>query len=391
MSRSPARHLRSTGIVAAALTASLVLAACGAGESSSSAGSSGSTAGATVDASGLAEAKSIVAQYRQPPTWQGPDAPVSIGALKGKKVVYISVNEAIPVLAYWSGRMKALLAQYGGVEMSVVDAKGSVDTANQGFSTAIAQKADAIVVQALPASLFAPQIAAAKAAGIKVITANSGVPGDVAGGQDAQVTFDYVQVGKLIGDWMVADSGGTGSGLVISSDDVPASQPQAKATVAEVARLCPSCNMKVSDVQIPQWESSIPTLFQTTINSDPTRKYLLPLYDGQALPGLGAIRTAGAGDKVDVGAFNATPGIVQQLSDAKSGLKLDIGGQNEWWAYAATDTVFRVLAGAPPIENYKVGLRIFDSSNANLITGTDEFAWYQSDDYKTKFPALWTS
>ena len=387
MSHPSSRPLRHAG-AAATVALTLVLAACGAGESSSAAAPASGTA---VDAAGLAEAKSIVEQYRKPPTWQGPDTPVSVGALKGKKVVYISVNEAIPVLAFWSGRMTALLAQYGGVQMSVVDAKGSVDAANKGFSTAIAQKADAIVIQALPAKLFAPQIAQAKAAGIKVITANSGVPGDLSGGQDAEVTFDYVQVGKLIGDWMVADSEGKGSGLVISSDDVPASQPQAQGTLSEVKRLCPACDMKTADVQIPQWESSIPTLFQTTINSDPNRKYLLPLYDGQALSGLGAIRTAGAGEKVAVGAFNATPGIVQQLSDAKSGLKLDVGGQNEWWAYAATDTVFRVLAGAKPIENYKIGLRIFDTSNANLITGTNEFAWYASDDYKTKFPALWTS
>ena len=189
---------------------------------------------------------------------------------------------------------------------------------------------------------------------------------------------------------MVADSNGKGKALLITSDDVPASQPQAKATEAEVKRLCPDCSVEVKDVQIAQWESSIPTLFQTTINSDPTRTYILPLYDGQALPGLGAVRTANAGSKVHVGAFNATPGIVEQLKDPASGLKLDVGGQNEWWAYACTDTIFRVLSGTTPIENYNVGLRIFDTSNANLIQGKDEFSWYgDAADYKSKFTALW--
>jgi hypothetical protein len=171
---------------------------------------------------------------------------------------------------------------------------------------------------------------------------------------------------------------------------VPASQPQAQGTLNEVKRLCPACDMTMKDVQIPQWQTSIPTLFQTTINSDPTRTYLLPLYDGQSLPGLGAIRTAGAGSKVKVGAFNATPGIVEQLKDPASGLKLEVGGHNEWWAYACTDQIFRVLAGATPIDNYNVGLRIFDATNANIIQGKDEFAWYGSSDYRTKFPALWT-
>lgn len=384
---------RAAAVTSTTLVLALGLAACGSSSSTSSGSTPSGTAGSggASTSAGLAEATSIVAQYRQPPTWQGPDAPVAVGGLKGKRVVYISVNDAIPVLKYWSGRLTGLLSQYGGVSMEVVDAKGSVDAANKGFQQAIATKADAIVIQALPASLFAAQITQAKAAGIKIIVANAGVPGDVSGGVDAAVTFDYVQVGKLIGDWMVADSKGKGKGLVITSDDVPASEPQAQGTLSEVKRLCPACNMKTQDVQIPQWESSIPTLFQTTVNADPERKYLLPLYDGQALPGLGALRTANRGDKVAVGAFNATPGIVEQLKDAKSGLKLDIGGQNEWWAYAAADQVFRVLAGATPIGNYHVGLRIFDTSNSSLIQGKDEYSWYASNDYSSKFPALWTT
>lgn len=382
---------RAAAVTSATLALAVGLTACGGSSSSGSASPSSTNTAASGGSSsgGVAEAQSIVAQYRQPPAWKGPDAPVSIGGLKGKRVVYISVNDAIPVLKYWSGRVTGLLQQYGGVTMNVVDAKGSVDTANQGFQQAIATKADAVVIQALPASLFAAQINQAKAAGIKVIIANAGTPGDVSGGVDAAVSFDYVQVGKLIGDWVVQDSQGKGKALVVTSDDVPASQPQAQGTISEVKRLCPGCSVKTQDVQIPQWESSIPTLFQTTVNSDPERKYLLPLYDGQALAGLGALRTAGKGEKVDVGAFNATPGIVEQLKDPKSGLKLDIGGQNEWWAYAATDQIFRVLSGTTPISNYQIGLRIFDTSNADLIQGKDEYSWYASNDYSTKFPALW--
>lgn len=386
---------RPAAVSAVTLLLALGLAACGGDDEAATpatgSGTSTSSAPAAADgAEGLSEAKEIVEQYRQPPEWRGPDEPVDVSGLAGQRVVYISVNDAIPVLNYWSTRLKELLAEHGDVQMQVVDAKGSVDAANQGFQQAIATQADAVVIQALPASLFSAQIQQAQAAGIKVITANTGIPGDVSGGQDAEVSFDYEQVGKLIGAWMVADSEGQGKGLVVSSDDVPASQPQAQGTLSEVERLCPECDVKLADVQIPQWESSIPTLFQTTVNSEPDRTYLLTLYDGQALPGLGALRTAGARD-VKVGAFNATPGIVEQLKDPTSPLKLDIGGQNEWWAYAAADQIFRVLSDAEPVENYNVGLRIFDETNADLIEGDDEFAWYESDDYATEFPALWGS
>lgn len=375
---------------AIAISTAMLLVACGNSKGTTAADPGGS-AGSSDTASGVAEAKQIVADYSKPPTWQGPNDPVKVSDLSGKRVVYISVSNSIPVLKYWSDTLAGVVKNVAGIQFDVVDAKGSVDEANKGFQQAIATKADVVVLQAFSADLFTAQIQQAKAAGIKVITANSGVPGKVDGGQDAEVTFDYVKVGQLIADWMIADSKGSGKALLVTSDDVPASQPQAQGTLAEVKRLCPSCDVQKKDVQIPQWEASIPTLFQTTINTDPTRTYLLPIYDGQALGGLGAIRTAGAGSRVKVGTFNATPGIVEQLKDASSGLKLDVGGQNEWWAYACADTIFRVITGTKPIDNYNVGLRIFDTSNSDLIQGKDEFSWYgDAADYKAEFAKLWT-
>ena len=375
---------------AIAISTAMLLVACGNSKGTTAADPGGS-AGSSDTASGVAEAKQMVAEYSKPPTWQGPNDPVKVSDLSGKRVVYISVSNSIPVLKYWSDTLVSLVKDVAGIQVDVVDAKGSVDEANKGFQQAIATKADVVVLQAFSTDLFTAQIQQAKAAGIKVISANSGVPGKVDGGQDAEVTFDYVKVGELIAAWMVADSKGSGKALLVTSDDVPASQPQAQGTLAEVKRLCPSCDVQVKDVQIPQWEASIPTLFQTTINTDPKRTYLLPMYDGQALGGLGAIRTAGAGSRVKVGTFNATPGIVEQLKDASSGLKLDVGGQNEWWAYAGADTIFRVLTGTKPIDNYNVGLRIFDTSNSDLIQGKDEFGWYgDAADYKAEFAKLWT-
>lgn len=369
--------------VAAALALIAGLAAC-----STDSGSTAPTG--DVDTAGVETAKAELDTYLQPPTWQGPDTPVDTTGLEGKRVTYINVSSGIPVLKYWTDTVKTILEEQAGVVLEEVDAKGSVDEANKGFQQAIASGSDVVVLQALFPELFATQIADAQAKGIKVITANTGIPGDVAQGQDAAVGFDYVKVGELIADWFIVDSEGAGKATLISSDDVPASQPQVKATVDRVAELCPACDVKVEDIQIPQWETSVPTLVQTTINTDPERTYFLPLYDGQGLSGLGAIRAAGAGDKVTMGAFNATPGIVESLKDPTSGLGLDIGGQNEWWAYAMADQIFRVLQGDEPIENYNVGLRVFDRDNAEeLIVGDEELAWYGYDGYKDEFLALW--
>lgn len=380
-----------------ALASAFVLGACSSATESavteSTADAETETAMEAADpAASVAAAQELYLPYLEEPSWQGPSEPVSVSGLEGKRVIYISIDDGIPVLNYWSTVLTAVLDETAGVEMEIIDAKGSVDEANRGFQQAIATNADIIMLQAFYTDIFANQIAEAQAAGIKVITGNSGsMTRGLTGGQDLEVSFDYELVGRLIAQWFVIDSEGQGSALLISSDDVPASEPQWQATQSEVAELCPACTLTVEDVQIPQWGTSIATLFQATINNNPDIKYLLPIYDGQSLPGLGSIRQAGVGDTVSVGTFNASPGIVELLNDETSGLKLDVGGDNTWWAYAAADSVFRALQGEAPIDNYNIGIRVFDQSNKDIISSTsDEKAWYGYTGYIEEFQALWT-
>jgi ribose transport system substrate-binding protein len=389
---------RYLGIASMAIASAFVLGACSSAaestvseETTEEATSTETTEEVSGPADSVAAAEALYLPYLEEPSWNGPTEPVSVAGLEGKRVIYISVDDGIPVLNYWSTLLTEILAEYG-VEMEIVDAKGSVDEANRGFQQAIATNADIVFTQAFYTDIFANQIAEAQAAGLKVITGNSGsMTRGLTGGQDVEVSFDYEQVGRLVAQWFVIDSGGQGNALVISSDDVPASEPQWQATVSEIEALCPDCTVTVEDVQIPQWATSIPTLFQSTINNNPETTYLLPIYDGQSLPGLGAIRQAGAGETVSVGTFNASPGIVELLNDDTSGLKLDVGGDNTWWSYAAADAIFRALQGVEPIDNYNIGLRAFDQSNKDIISSnSDEKAWYGYTGYADEFRALWT-
>lgn len=381
---NPARSRAMGSSITMRLATAGAAAAVALGLSLTAVGSAGAT-----NTSGVATATARLNAYMKPAQWHGPTVPLHYKGLAGDKVLYISAADSIPVLHYWSTHVKSLLMQVAGIQMTIVDANSNIATASAGFDQAIAMGAKVILLQALPASLFKAKIAAAHAAGIKVIDLNEGVPGQL-NGTDATASFDYPKVGQLIGDWFVSQSKGKGKALLVTSNDVPASQGQAQGTLNEVKSLCPTCNVKVSDVQIAQWASGIPTLFQSTINTDPSRKYILPLYDGQAMPGLTAIRTLNAASKINVGSFNASEGIVELLKDPKSGLKLDIGGDNRWYAYAVTDQVMRVLDGMTPVKNYFVGLRVFTSANAKqLIVGTNQDSWFQDSGYIKHFKALW--
>jgi len=395
-SRKPGWSTRHASGASVALAAVFLLGACAspaATESTESTTPEPETTETVSAADSVALAMERYEPFLGEASWQGPTAPVSIAGLEGKRVVYISVDDGIPVLNYWSTLLTEILADKAGVELEIIDAKGSVDEANRGFQQAIATNADVVMLQAFYTDIFANQIADAQAAGLKVITGNSGsMTRGLSGGQDVEVSFDYAQIGALIAQWFIIDSEGEGNALIISSDDVPASEPQWQATLSEIEELCPNCEVTVQDVQIPQWGTSIPTLFQATINTNPEISYFLPIYDGQALGGLGAIRQAGAADSVSVGTFNASPGIVELLGDEASGLKMDVGGDNTWWAYAAADAVFRVLQGEEPIDNYNIGIRTFDQSNKDVISATnDEKLWYGYTGYIQEFEALWSN
>src|ERR1017187_6908615 len=183
------------------------LAACGSSSSSSSAASSGGGGSGSSNSSGVTEAKKLVAQEEQPPAFKGPTSKVDIAKAKGKTVYYVSLTEEIPALHEW-GVVLAQQLQAAGVTTQKCDAKGSPEGITTCLQQALAAKPAMIVAQALDTKFIASYIARAKAEGIKFVTAQTGTPGlPTVPGDDAEVTFDYPQVGRLLADWFVADSG----------------------------------------------------------------------------------------------------------------------------------------------------------------------------------------
>jgi ABC-type sugar transport system substrate-binding protein len=173
----------------------------------SSGASSGTSTSSSGGASGVAEAKKLVAQEEKVPKFTGPTSKVDLAKAKGKNVYYVSLSEEIPALHEWGDVLTQQLTE-AGVHVSKCDAKGSPDGITTCLTQALAAKPDVIVAQALDTKFIASYIAKAKAAGIKFVTAQTGVPGiPTIPGDDAEVTFDYPQVGRILADWFVADSG----------------------------------------------------------------------------------------------------------------------------------------------------------------------------------------
>jgi ABC-type sugar transport system substrate-binding protein len=397
-----------------AVVCAAALAACGSSSSSSSSAASGggaTTSSAATSAAGtssgtgtgttasggsggVAQAKQLVSQEEQPPKFTGPTSKVDIAKAKGKTVYYVSLTEEIPALHEW-GVVLGQQLQAAGVHIQKCDAKGSPDGITSCLTQALAAKPDMIVAQALDTKFIASYIARAKSEGIKFVTAQTGTPGiPTVPGDLAEVTFDYPQVGRILADWFVADSGCTKGGpqIVTSTSSRQPSAAEVAGMQSEIKKLCPSLNVpSVQNVLIPDWPTKLATTTRSLLTSNPNLNYILPLYDGMTIYMVPAINgIIAAKSRVKVGSFNATPVVIQNELAKPSPLAADVGGPNQWYGVALADNALRVLAGQTPVANENVPLRLFTRDNVGTIDPKkDESTWYGSVNPICEYHKLW--
>lgn len=391
----PGRPRRHLALGACAAATAVLLAACSSGSSGTSgpSGSSGSPSGSSAaSAPGVALAKKAVAQWELPPTWQGPTAPVNAKAAKGKTVDLINLTEEIPALHEWAAVAQAQLQKFG-VTANICDGKGSPEGITSCLTQDIAARPNVIVAMALDNAFIHSYIQQANAAGIKVITAQTGTPGLPQGtGAVAEVTFDYPQVGRMLGAWFAADSNCAGYPQIITTTS--SRQPSAAEVggiQSAITQYCPSATpLAVQNVLIPDWATNLPTVTRSTLTSNASINYLLPLYDGMAIYMLPAIQQLNLNRKVQVGSFNATPVVMQNDLAKQSALSADVGGPNDWYAYALADEILRVATGAPVVANENVPLRLFTRDNLSTINlSSSESTWYGPVNFACEYDKLW--
>jgi ribose transport system substrate-binding protein len=381
---------RRTAVAIAVAIAALALAACGS-DSGNGSGSGGSQAAASSDggSANVAEAKKRLEAAMGEPAWKEPGPAFDASKAKGKKVMYIGVDASIPIVKTIYDAMKEAGAQVG-VDVQQFDGKGQVAEFNRGIETAISQKYDAITLLAIPSGLVSGAIADAKKAGIPVVQVQEHDPGSpLADGVVGQVTFCYSCAGKLIADFVIADSGGKANGTIFISKDVSNGTDEEKGMRDEFAELCPGCKFESQNVAVADWNTKLGTLTRSTLTSKPDTGYLLALYDGMTIPIVPAVAQAGKAGKVKVVSFNATPSVMKEMANGDT-MAGDVGGANVWFGWGLADQVFRVLAGEQPVEDENIPLRMFTKENlGDIDLSKDESTWYGSVDFRGEYKKLW--
>jgi ribose transport system substrate-binding protein len=384
--------------VAALVAVGILAAGCGSSDdksSSSTASSSGSSNSTLEGASApLSEAKKALAALEAPVTALKPNGPPfdALKATKGKTVGWVTVTNGIPFTTImFQGANPAAKAL--GLKVEVCDGKGQPAEWARCYSRFIGEKVDVIVSQSVDPKILKSSIAAANKANIPVVTTSSNFPGaPLWPGTAAEDPQPFKEVGKAIGDFIVADSDGKANALIITSNEVYTAPAQAKATTDELKKYCPkTCKVKVVDVPIGQWGDKIPTVVQSELTQNPNLSYVSPVYDGAVPFAISAVHAKNAQDKVKVVSFNALPGIMKYMQK-KDVLAADVGVWVEQHGYAAIDAVARVLAGekdTAALKDSSLAMRMFDTNNVGSLDFGDPASWYGSANLAEFYGKQW--
>jgi ribose transport system substrate-binding protein len=252
------RRVKGSLLAAGVLAAVAVgTTGCGSSSSSGNGGSSGSTATAAASSStrtssdsgsgGVAKAKQIVASAERRPSTISATEKVTTKIPAGKKIVFIGCGNS-------NCSIQANLLKSAAAELrwtvSFINTDGSPQGEQSAFSTAIAQKPNAIILNAETPSLFGSLIKRANAAGIQFVTCCS----TATVGPSSGVLFNVStpQQDPPIGDdlaaYAVAKQDGKANVLYVDVSAFQILTNLGTSFKAELTKLCPGCGYHYLDI-----------------------------------------------------------------------------------------------------------------------------------------------
>ena len=377
------------GVALAALA--LTLSACSTGASgvtSSAKPSSGSVTAAAAKALDAASAE---------PVFSAPGPAFDASKAKGKTIMSIPITSQVPYIVDVD-KVQQQVAGELGVKWIECTNQGTVPEWVSCMNQAISQKVDLINLSQLPnPATLQPQIKAARAAGIAVISTHGPDPatypkGTVPAAGTANLTSyvvgPFVKVAQLDADYTISDSGGKADALVVAPYEVLSAPGHVQAIKDEFAAKCPDCTVKTLNVPIADWGTKLVPQLQTALTADPNLKYIIPIYDGMSSFATSAITAAGRSGQVKIVSYNGNPDALTSMAKSDT-IAMDIGESAGWLALADLDAQLRILSGAAPVKDEKTPVRVYTKKNVSAAGTPATFDGGFGTSYISGYSTLW--
>ena len=373
------RHLLT--VSGAALVAA-TLAACGSSSGSSAPSSSTQTAGTGTHAA----LQAVVDKAMVAPTSIPLTTPLKSAPPKGMTIVYLQCE--VSQCKEGGEGVQQATSTLGWTLKTIPFKSTDPATLASAFQQALQLKPFAVVIAGVPEVLWKNQEAAYKEAGIPIIPFFVG-PIDLSSTVIANIgnLNDNGYFGKVLADWFIADSQGTGRALVAN---VPAYQVLTSVSDAfekEVASQCAACKLTKLDVTATQLGTgAFSSVIISALQKDPSIKYVMAT-DGVFIDPLpAALAGAGLGGTVKV---IAQGGDAQNIIDLKAGRLSALTGLPTIYAgWISLDVAIRHYEGmSMPSDGGDGGVptQLLTKASVGSVTGVFELP----TDFRDQIKKLW--
>jgi ribose transport system substrate-binding protein len=301
--------------IAVALIAALV---SGCGESSSSSSSSSESTGESASSGetnkNVAAAESVVKEWEEAPTDLGITEPVGKSISPGREIFYLDCGS---VSCATAGESVAEAAGVVGWNVKHIKMGFSPEGVKAAFEQVIREKPDAVVQWGVPSLLYEKQLAQLKQMGIPVVT--TAVPDKAGNGilWADNGAEESVEVGKVMADWVIADSGGKANAVLLDLPSAPILAAYGEGFEQEFKAKCPGCQLgTVEMAETDLGTNATATKTVGYLRSHPETTYVVPTFDDLIIGLPPALKSAGL-NEITIMGENPSPPTLVYLKDGE--------------------------------------------------------------------------
>ena len=367
---------RRLGIPVLAAVLLGLVAACGGTDAQGTEAEGGS--GAAIPA-----AAKQVEQYSSAPT----DFPVTapLGGALPPGTTFALLQCATPVCAPM-GQILQGAADTLGVKLQPVNGGVSASTMQAAMSSIIELRPSAVLVPPVEPAAIRGQLDELHSMGTPIVSAGMVGVGDYPFDANLLGDENHALVGQLLADWAMAEAGENSNFVFYNNPELSFSAVILTGFKKEVASLCGSCSVRVTDVSIADIGTKAPDLVVSDLQRNPDTDVAV-FATSETSTGLpAALKVAGIHIKT-VG-YGPSPGGLQDIKSGgiTAGLAIDFG--LAYWTQV--DIAARLVAGEKiPTGEGNIGAMQF--LTADDIDFDPTGGWTAFPDFADRFATLWKS
>ncbi|MGV1047019.1 MAG: sugar ABC transporter substrate-binding protein [Solirubrobacterales bacterium] len=276
-----------------------------------------------------------------------------------------------------------------GWQLDVVNFKA--EAPGSAIQSALDQGAGYIAMTGVPNALIKPQLAAAKAKGVPILSCFSSDPPSATGvamqcGDQTMIRSESEELAQ----WIINDSGDEANVVMVVVRDYPLIAYEEE-VLAERLKACSGCSFKALPVTVGELgEGAVPQAVASYLQSNPDTNYVEFGFGDLATGVHQSLKAAGLGENVKLVGMSAVESNLQGIKD---------GTEDAWTVqpsgYAAwlmTDAAARLSLGMPLSQERKAAdmptLLVTDPSEAEPLLETNG-EWPGPTGFQDYFRKLW--